>query len=741
MNQRSSSAVGSYETEVIWDQVAQSLEDFVAAWETAHAEPPEIAHFLPDGPPVARETTLVELVKVDMEQRRQREWQWLDLRDYARLFPELGGEQGFPPDLLYEAFHIRRADQSLTAEQFAEEHPAQREVILRLLGEGDPFVSTSLCHKRRPVELKPGDLVSDFELLLELGRGAFASVFMARQQSMQRLVAVKLSTDHGREPQTLARLDHPHIVRVYDQRTDDARGVHVLYMEYLPAGTLLGVLDQTFGLSAAERNGSTFLAAIDAILDERGLHPPTDSQLRKELEAASWWQVVCLLGASLADALEYAHQSGVLHRDIKPANILLTDTGAPKLADFNVSSCSKVVGASPEAFFGGSLAYMSPEQLEASNPNESRAPEDLDARSDVYSLAMVLWEMLTSSRPFATSQTTIARSNVLDVLTSHRRRGLQDHERESLPPDCPHGLQQALAKCLHPERERRYGSARELADRLRLCLHPEAELLLTKTHGLSRYVCGYPLLTMLTSLLIPNALAGWFNYVYNYESIIRPMNAHGAFRVVQLLINGIAYPAAFLIALSLVWRTAMHVKRRLVAEPQERAAADIRRSALRLGNRFAWLGIIEWTLAGAAYPVALWFLGAPMTGVVAAHFFGSLLLCGLIGATYPFFGSTAVVVGCWYPRLLRPESVPADDLNSLSRLESLSWRYLIMAGMIPLLALVVLTTWGRAENLLALKILSGGGLALFAITLVLARRIQTNLQLLISLAKEKRSSS
>ncbi len=555
---------------------------------------------------------------------------------------------------------------------------------------------------------------------------------------MQRLVAVKLSTDHGREPQTLARLDHPQIVRVYDQRTDDARGVHVLYMEYLPAGTLLGVLEQLSGLAASEWNGKTYLSAIDAVLDERGVHPPADSKHRTKLESVAWWQVVCLLGASLADALEYAHQNGVLHRDIKPANILLTDTGAPKLADFNVSSCTKVTGAAPAAFFGGSLAYMSPEQLEAFNPKDPRSPEDLDARTDIYSLAIVLWEMLTGSRPFTTSQTTVGPSNVLDAFTAQRRRGLESADVSRLPADCPRGLRQTLEKCLHPDREQRFGSARELADRMRLCLHPATERLLTKTHGLSRYVCGFPVLTMLTSLLIPNALAAWFNYVYNYESIIRPMNAHAAFRVVQLLINGIAFPVAFVIAMMLVWRTAMQVRGRLWSEPQERAPTDIRRSALRLGNRFAWLGIIEWTMAGAAYPVALWWLGAPMTGVVAAHFFGSLLLCGLIGATYPFFGSTAVVVGCWYPRLLRPESVPAEDLESLTRLESLSWRYLIMAGMIPLLALVVLTTWGRAENLLALKILSGGGLALFAITLVLARRIQTNLQLLIGLAKDKR---
>ena len=76
----------------------------------------------------------------------------------------------------------------------------------------------------------------------------------------------------------------------------------------------------------------------------------------------------------LAQALDYAHQQGVLHRDVKPANVLLSAEGSPKLADFNISFCSQLEGATPAAYFGGSLAYMSPEQLEACNPDHDRKP-------------------------------------------------------------------------------------------------------------------------------------------------------------------------------------------------------------------------------------------------------------------------------------------------------------------------------------------------------------------------------
>ena len=92
--------------------------------------------------------------------------------------------------------------------------------------------------KEKLEKIHPGDRIDDFELIARLGEGAFAHVFLARQISMQRLVAVKISADHGMEPQTLAQLDHDHIVRVYDQRTVADSGLRLLYMQYVAGGTL-----------------------------------------------------------------------------------------------------------------------------------------------------------------------------------------------------------------------------------------------------------------------------------------------------------------------------------------------------------------------------------------------------------------------------------------------------------------------------------------------------------------------
>src|SRR5207302_7894014 len=108
----------------------------------------------------------------------------------------------------------------------------------------------------------------------------------------------------------------------------------------------------------------------------------------------------------------------------------------------------KVEGASPAAFFGGSLAYMSPEQLEACNPVHPRQPDSLDGRSDLYSLAIALWELLTDRRPFPDEQLAAGWPETLTALTERRRAGVDTAVIAALPPHCPPGLQEALLACL-----------------------------------------------------------------------------------------------------------------------------------------------------------------------------------------------------------------------------------------------------------------------------------------------------
>ena len=202
-------------------------------------------------------------------------------------------------------------------------------------------------------------------------------------------------------------------------------------MQYVAGGTLQAVLEIIRQTPAAERSGQTLLGAVDKAVEERGESPPAESSQRERLAGRTWPETVCWLGVCLAHALDYAHRRGVLHRDVKPANVLLTAEASPKLADFNVSFSSKIDGANPAAFFGGSLAYMSPEQLEAFNPACAREASDLDGRSDLYSLCIILWELLAGRRPFCDDSLGANWAHTLAGMTEQRRRGRQGGNRRS----------------------------------------------------------------------------------------------------------------------------------------------------------------------------------------------------------------------------------------------------------------------------------------------------------------------
>ncbi|MFD9615101.1 serine/threonine-protein kinase, partial [Streptomyces sp. NPDC059083] len=322
--------------------------------------------------------------------------------------------------------------------------------------------------------INPGDRVGDFDLLTMIGEGAFARVYLARQRSMQRLVAVKISHNHGTEPETLAQLDHEYIVRIFDQRLIADGELKLLYMQYLPGGTLLDVLNRLRSTPVQARSGQVLLDAVDGVLQDKGEVRATDSVVRARIAAMTWPETVAWLGRRLADALGHAAGRGVLHRDIKPANVLLSADGIPKLADFNVSFSRQIRGTSPLAYFGGSLAYMSPEQLEACHPELPGTAGDLDTRSDIYALAVMLWALLTGRIPFADEEFAGMSETSLGRMLELRRRPIDPRYLSEVPADCPAALRQVLLTCLSPDREHRYGSGSELALQFDLCLDARA---------------------------------------------------------------------------------------------------------------------------------------------------------------------------------------------------------------------------------------------------------------------------
>ncbi len=166
-------------------------------------------------------------------------------------------------------------------------YPQHRDALKRFFSFSDTVATSPSAEPLRATQtLRVGQVIEDFELLKLLGSGAFAQVYLARQATMQRLVALKVSSDRGDEPKTLAQLDHPHIVRVFDVRSSREERLRLLSMQYAPGGTLQHVIGFAKELPWRMLSGRTILQAIDKQLLEARLPPPEESRRRQKLASS-----------------------------------------------------------------------------------------------------------------------------------------------------------------------------------------------------------------------------------------------------------------------------------------------------------------------------------------------------------------------------------------------------------------------------------------------------------------------
>jgi serine/threonine-protein kinase len=272
----------------------------------------------------------------------------------------------------------------------------------------------------QPVET-PRTYMGRYELTHLVARGGMAQVYRAMDLQLDRPVALKvlfpeLSVDKmfverfRREAQAAANLSHPNIVPVYDWGEDD--GAYFIVMEYIDGRSLSAVLRDPQKL------------------------PPTQ---------------VAQIGAGVAAALAFAHRHGVVHRDVKPGNILITPEGEVKVTDFGIArAVNTEESLTQTGAVMGTAAYFSPEQAEG---------KTVDARSDIYSLGVVLYEMAVGRPPFSgDSPVAVASKHVRDNPTLPR----------AVNPACPAALEAVIMKAMAKDPTSRYGSAEELrADLLR----------------------------------------------------------------------------------------------------------------------------------------------------------------------------------------------------------------------------------------------------------------------------------
>jgi serine/threonine protein kinase len=229
-----------------------------------------------------------------------------------------------------------------------------------------------------------------YKIIAEVGRGGFAAVYKAVDTTLSRTVALKVLAPHllwdptfvqrfQREAEVAANLDHPNIVTIYE--VSQIEGVYLIAMQFLAGRTLSQIL---------EAEGLLPVSRVQAMIEQ------------------------------IASALDYAHARGFVHRDIKPSNIMVADDGRATLTDFGLVQAGEGTKLSTTGVVFGTPEYMSPEQAEG---------EKLDARSDIYSLGVVLYEMLAGRPPFV-ADTTPA------VMYKHMH---EPPPLDELPSDLPQG--------------------------------------------------------------------------------------------------------------------------------------------------------------------------------------------------------------------------------------------------------------------------------------------------------------
>lgn len=343
----------------------------------------------------------------------------------------------------------------------SEEEPAVKEEVRRLLefhAKTTGFLSKPAVESFSSMVRSVGSRIGEFTLIREIGRGGMGIVYLAEDSVLGRTVALKilasqaLSSEHDvarfrTEAKAAARLAHPGIVPVH--RYGEQDGTHYIVMEFVEGETLADRLERL------RRSGAQPGGPKGSSKEKSGAGRQKDDS--RDLANKRHIQDVLRILSSVADALDYAHQNKVIHRDVKPSNILLTKQGEPRLTDFGVAKISTDQSITVTGEMAGTYYYMSPEQAKAQHAN-------VDHRTDIFSLGVVLHECLTLRRPFTGESS----QQVLQALTSTDPMPLRQ-----LNPAVSRDLATVCHKALEKKPADRFPTAGHFAAELRCCLNGE----------------------------------------------------------------------------------------------------------------------------------------------------------------------------------------------------------------------------------------------------------------------------
>ncbi len=349
---------------------------------------------------------------------------------------------------------------------------ASAQVMLHELGHapGDPSAGAGPA----PTGADVLGQLGDFRIQGEIGRGGMGVVYEAQQISLRRRVALKvlpfaavLDPKHlqrfKNEAQAAASLRHPNIVQVFSVGCE--RGVHYYAMDYIEGQTLAEVIHQRRGVAGVERSeppesqpqSNRGLAPLDpSHPTDSPPHPVTDTSPLAALSTETsprdpeFFRTIARLGIQAAEALEHAHTMGVVHRDVKPSNLMVDAAGHLWITDFGLAMTQTDTNLTMTGDLLGTLRYMSPEQVQAKHGV-------LDHRTDIYSLGLTLYELLTLQPAFGGDD----RQKLLRQVAEDDPRPPRQ-VNQAIPRD----LETIILKATAKEPQDRYATAQQLANDL-----------------------------------------------------------------------------------------------------------------------------------------------------------------------------------------------------------------------------------------------------------------------------------
>lgn len=694
----------------VHEQIVREFEQSLS-----RGESPELASFAARARPSAR--LLVELIRVEMEYAIASHSAGR-VESYLNRFPILRDDRNATLDLIEAEFEQRSLldPKSVSVEEFRDRFGELWESLESRLEKFPPPSKSrselpsdlpTLIHagfnprsssdrvapaSARTEPLAIGQTIGDFELLEILGRGSFGIVYLVRQISLSRYAALKISDHLGSEARTMAMLEHDHIVQVFSETVDEQIGSRLVCMQYIP-GPSIGKVIRHWKGERMDPSGAAFLETVDTLSPGPFVAKRASFKDRDILSKCDWIDAVVWLGSRLAEALGYAHRQGVLHRDIKPDNILISQQGRPYLADFSLSIKTSTDRA--HEIFGGSPNYMAPEHLHAMISRDPATQDAVDERSDIYSLAIVLVELMALRLPFRHTMVERATPARLAEMATERQQPVTTEG--FLPLEARKTLAPIFDRCLHPLPSERYATAEQLSADLEAAGEFHGMMrLLPRGGAITRFAERSPIAALVLAALLPHLFGSLVNIGYNSLYIVPHLTEaqQKIFVWVVLGYNLIIYP----LCLAILIAVARPVFRQLrVASRPRRVAA--RQRATMLPTAVTAVSCLGWLPGGVLFPALIHIASGPLAPEVFGHFLADFSISGMIAATYSFFAVEAIVIRILFPRFLVGESEP----RRIARVQLRSarrrlWFAQALSGAIPLSGAVLLVAVGPSDG-------------------------------------------